>query len=61
MIINWNGITGSWSWIIGKISEFCGGLVNGFKSALGIASPSKVMRDHYEIYARRRKKKRKEE
>lgn len=41
----WNGITESWDWIVGKISEFCGGILGGFKSALGIASPSKVMRD----------------
>lgn len=40
----WDGITGSWDWIVGKISEFCGGIVGGFKAALGIASPSKVMR-----------------
>ena len=41
----WNGITGSWDWIVGKISEFCGGLVSGFMSALGINSPSKVFED----------------
>ena len=40
----WDGITGSWDWIVGKISEFCSGIVGGFKAALGIASPSKVMR-----------------
>ena len=41
----WNGITESWDWIVGKISEFCDGLVSGFMSALGINSPSKVFED----------------
>ena len=41
----WNGITGSYKWITGKIKEWCGSFVNGFKKALGIHSPSRVMRD----------------
>lgn len=41
----WNGITGAASWFYGKISGFFGGLVDKAKSALGIHSPSRVMRD----------------
>ena len=41
----WNGITGAANWLKDKISEFGQGIINGFKSAFGIASPSKVMRD----------------
>lgn len=41
----WNGITGMTGWITSKISGFCTGIVNGFKSALKINSPSKIMRD----------------
>ncbi|AIG81248.1 Hypothetical protein AJAP_42385 (plasmid) [Amycolatopsis japonica] len=39
----WNGITGAASWIWGKIRDFAAGIVSGFKSALGIQSPSRVM------------------
>ena len=38
-------------------SELFEYILGGFKSALGIASPSKVMRDHYEIYAEEERKK----
>ena len=41
----WNGIKNAKDWIIGKIKEFAGGVVKGFKKALGIKSPSKVLRD----------------
>ena len=41
----WNGITGSYAWIRGKITEWCGSFVQGFKNALGIHSPSRVTRD----------------
>ena len=41
----WKGITGSAGWIKSKISGFCSGIVDGFKSALKINSPSKIMRD----------------
>lgn len=41
----WNGITGAAGWFYGKISGFFGGLVDKAKSALGIHSPSRVMRD----------------
>lgn len=41
----WNGISGSWDWITGKIKGWCGSFVKGFKNALGIHSPSRIMRD----------------
>lgn len=41
----WDGITGMFSWIKGKIGEFAGGIMNGFKNALGIHSPSTLARD----------------
>lgn len=41
----WDGIQSMTTWIQGKVGEFSTGFLNGFKSALGIASPSKVMRD----------------
>ena len=41
----WNGIQSMVGWIGQQISGFVGGILGGFKAALGIASPSKVMRD----------------
>ena len=41
----WNGIQNMVGWIGEQISGFVGGILGGFKAALGIASPSKVMRD----------------
>lgn len=41
----WNGIKGAWSTITSGISSLCNGVVSGFKSALKIHSPSRVMRD----------------
>ncbi len=41
----WNGITGAGDWLRSKISEFGSGIIDGFKSAFGIHSPSTVMRD----------------
>lgn len=38
----WNGITGAGSWLKNKISNFASGIIDGFKSAFGIHSPSKV-------------------
>lgn len=38
----WNGITGAGNWLKEKISNFASGIVDGFKSAFGIHSPSKV-------------------
>ena len=39
----WEGITSMGSWLLDKIKGFAEGIVNSFKSAFGIASPSKVM------------------
>ena len=44
----WDGITSGIDWIKGKISDFCGGIVDGFKSALGIHSPSTIFADESE-------------
>lgn len=41
----WSGIQSMVGWIGKQISGFVGGILGGFKAALGIASPSKVMRD----------------
>lgn len=38
----WNGITGAGKWLKDKISGFASGIIDGFKSAFGIHSPSKV-------------------
>jgi hypothetical protein len=38
----WNGIAAGWGWLTGKVSSLAGALYNAAKSALGIASPSKV-------------------
>lgn len=40
-----NGIKKAWSGAKKAVSDFAGGLVDGFKDALGIHSPSRVMRD----------------
>lgn len=41
----WNGIKNAKDWLLGKIGDFAGGIIDGFKGALGINSPSRVMRD----------------
>lgn len=41
----WNGIVGAKDWLVNKITGFASSVVDGFKSALGIHSPSRVMRD----------------
>ncbi len=41
----WNGISGAAGWLMGKIGDFCNGVVAGFKGALGIHSPSRIMAD----------------
>ncbi|APM39390.1 phage tail tape measure protein [Clostridium kluyveri] len=41
----WNGITGMAKWVKDKIGEFAKGVVQGFKDALGIKSPSRIMRE----------------
>lgn len=46
----WNGINNMLGWIKGKVSGFCSGVLDGFKSALGIKSPSRVMRDKVGVF-----------
>lgn len=41
----WSGISGAAGWLYSQVAGFVGGIVDGAKAALGIASPSKVMRD----------------
>lgn len=41
----WNGITSGASWLWGKITGFCNDFIQGFKSGLGIHSPSKLFAD----------------
>ena len=41
----WEGISGGWGWLKGKVSEVAGSLLNSVKSALGIHSPSRAFRD----------------
>lgn len=41
----WNGIKNAKDWLLGKIGDFAKGVIDGFKGALGINSPSRVMRD----------------
>lgn len=41
----WNGINNAKDWLIGKIKSFASGITDGIKKALGIKSPSRVMRD----------------
>lgn len=38
----WNGIKNAKDWLLGKVKDFCKGITNGFKKALGIHSPSKI-------------------
>lgn len=41
----WRGIRNAGSWFYGQVNSFFSGIVDGVKGALGIGSPSKVMRD----------------
>lgn len=41
----WNGISGAAGWLANKVKSFATGILNNIKSALGIHSPSTVMRD----------------
>lgn len=41
----WNGIQSVKDWILGKISGFVGGIMDGIKGFFGIHSPSTLMRD----------------
>lgn len=38
----WNGISSGWDWLIEKVKDLAGNLVQGAKDALGINSPSRV-------------------
>ena len=41
----WNGIMNAKDWLLGKISEFAQGVLQGMKDAMGIHSPSALFRD----------------
>jgi len=41
----WDGIVGAKDWLFDKIGSFAGGIADGFKDALHIHSPSRLMRD----------------
>jgi phage-related protein len=41
----WNGISGAGGWLAQQVSSFASGILDSMKSALGIASPSKLFRD----------------
>lgn len=41
----WNGIKEKKDWLLNKIDEWCGNILNGIKAFFGIHSPSTVMRD----------------
>lgn len=41
----WGGIKGRWDWFIDMASSFIDGIIQGFKDAFGIASPSTVFAD----------------
>lgn len=41
----WEGFTNMTEWVQGKITDWCGSFVQGFKDALGIKSPSREFRD----------------
>ena len=46
----WQGIKGMKDWLLGKIKEWCGSILNGIKAFFGIESPSKVMADEVGKY-----------
>lgn len=41
----WDGIKTAASWLLGKIKDWCGSIINGIKGFFGIRSPSKLFRD----------------
>lgn len=43
----YNGIVEKWNWLVSTVQDFAGGFIDGFKSAFGIASPSKVMKEMF--------------
>ena len=46
----WQGISSASGWLAGKIKDFCHSMIEKFKSALKIKSPSRVMRDEIGVY-----------
>lgn len=46
----WEGIKKAKDWLIGKIKEWCGSILDGIKAFFGIESPSKVMADEVGKY-----------
>ena len=46
----WDGISGAGGWLMGQISNFASGVVDGIKGFFGIHSPSRVMRDQVGKY-----------
>jgi TP901 family phage tail tape measure protein len=42
----WNGIKNAAGWLIGKIKDWAGGVLNSVKSFFGIGSPSKIFADY---------------
>jgi len=41
----WNGIKNAKQWLLDKVKEWCGNILNGMKSFFGIHSPSTLFRD----------------
>ena len=41
----WNGISGAEGWIVNKVKSFAKSILDGMKSALGIALPSKLFKE----------------
>ena len=46
----WNGIQNAKNWLLGKIKQWCGSILDGIKAFFGIHSPSTVMRDEVGKY-----------
>lgn len=41
----WRGISSSKDWLVSKVKEWCGSILDGIKAFFGIHSPSKVMQE----------------
>ena len=41
----WNGISGAAGWLYNQVAGFARGIISGIKSALGIHSPSRIMKE----------------
>lgn len=46
----WEGISNAGGWLLNKIKEWAGGILDGIKGFFGIKSPSRVMRDEVGRY-----------